>query len=228
VSLSVLIADDEALVRAGFRMILESQPGIEVVGEVGDGQQAVAAARRLRPDVVLMDVRMPALDGILATAQLADILGAPTRIVILTTFALDEYVYGALRAGASGFLLKDTPPEQLIDAVRVVAAGEALLSPSITRRLIGRFAATRFDSAQAARLKELTRREVEVLQLLARGLSTGEIAEALFLGESSVKTHIAHVLTRLDLRDRVQAVIFAYESGLVEPGQAEDRSDALR
>ena len=217
-TVKVLVADDEALVRAGFRMILESQPDIRVVGEAANGQEAVDAARRLRPDVVLMDVRMPKMSGLEATAALADMLGTPTRVLILTAFGLDEYVYEALRAGASGFLLKDTLPEQLITGVRVVAGGEALLSPSITRRLIEQFAAVRRDPALARRLGKLSKREVEVLQLLARGLSTQEIAEALFLGESSVKTHIAHVLTRLDLRDRVQAVVFAYESGLVEPG----------
>jgi DNA-binding NarL/FixJ family response regulator len=217
-SVKVLVADDEALVRAGFRMILESQPDIRVVGEAANGKETVEAARRLRPDVVLMDVRMPKLSGLEATASLADLLGNPTRVLILTAFGLDEYVYEALRAGASGFLLKDTPPEQLITAVRVVAEGDALLSPSITRRLIEQFAAVRRDPTLAARLKKLSKREVEVLELLGRGHSTQEIAEALFLSESSVKTHIAHILTRLDLRDRVQAVVFAYESGLVEPG----------
>jgi DNA-binding NarL/FixJ family response regulator len=214
----VLVADDQALVRTGFRMILESQPDIRVVGEAADGEETVAAARRLRPDVVLMDVRMPKLSGLEATVALADMLGHPTRVLILTAFGLDEYVYEALRAGASGFLLKDTPPEQLITAVRVVAQGDALLSPSITRRLIEQFAGIRRDPALVARLQHLSKREVEVLRLLSRGLSTQEIAETLFLGESSVKTHIAHVLTKLGLRDRVQAVVFAYESGLVEPG----------
>jgi DNA-binding NarL/FixJ family response regulator len=197
-------------------MILESQPDIRVVGEAADGEEAVEAARRLRPDVVLMDVKMPGMSGLKATARLADMLGTPTRVLILTAFDLDEYVYEALRAGASGFLLKDTPPEELIRGVRVVARGDALLSPSITRRLIEQFAALRRDPALGTRLEKLSKREVEVLQLLARGCSTHEIAEALFLGESSVKTHIAHVLTKLELRDRVQAVVFAYESGLVE------------
>ena len=219
-TVKVLLADDEALVRAGFRMILESEPDIRVVGEAADGVEAVEAVRRLQPDVVLMDIRMPRMTGLEATARLADMLHAPTRVLILTTFDLDEYVYEALRAGASGFLLKDTPPEQLIAGIRLVARGEALLSPSVTRRVIEQFAAVRRNPALRAGLEKLSERETEVLRYLARGCSTHEIAEALLLGESSVKSHIAHILTKLKLRDRVQAVVFAYDSGLVEPGSS--------
>jgi DNA-binding NarL/FixJ family response regulator len=230
-TVTVLIADDQALVRAGFRMILETQADIKVVGEASDGMEAVAAARRLKPQVLLMDIRMPKLNGLEATTALGDLLGHPTRVVVLTTFDVDEYVYEALRAGASGFLLKDAPPEQLISAVRVVAAGEALLAPSVTRRVIERFARERASDPDLARkLEKLTRREKEVLELLARGMSTHEIAEVLFVSDSAVKSHIAHLLTRLDLRDRVQAVAFAYESGLVRLGPerppTSSRSDA--
>ncbi len=213
----VLLADDQRLVRSGFRMILRADPGLDVVGEAGDGVEAVALARELRPDVVLMDVRMPRLDGIEATRQLLREQDAP-RVLVLTTFDLDEYVYAALRAGASGFLLKDAPEEQLAAAIRVAADGGALFSPGVTRRLIERFAALDPDAAPPPRLEELTARELEVLRLIARGLSNAEIAAELVVSDHTVKTHVARVLAKLDLRDRTQAVIAAYESGLVRPG----------
>ncbi len=219
VSVRVLIVDDQALVRTGFRMILEAETDIEVVGEAPDGAQAIEEALRLEPDVVLMDVRMPELDGIEATRRLLSNGASSTKVVMLTTFDMDEYVYDALRAGASGFLLKDVPPEQLIDGIRAVANGDALLAPSITRRLIEEFvraAPTRTE--QPAGLAELTSREVEVLRLIARGFSNAEIAKELFVSETTVKTHVAHVLMKLDVRDRVQAVVLAYESGIVQPG----------
>jgi DNA-binding NarL/FixJ family response regulator len=213
----VLLADDQELVRSGFRLILDLAEGIEVVGEAGDGQQAVRLAKELRPDVVLMDVRMPGLDGIEATRRLGQ-AGVEARVLVLTTFDLDEYVYAAVRAGASGFLLKDAPREQLVTAVRTVARGEALLAPAITQRLIERFLNRPTPARTAPALAELSARELEVLRLLARGMSNAEIAAALFVGEATVKTHVARVFAKLDLRDRVQAVVFAYESGLVEPG----------
>ena len=218
-SLSVLIVDDQALVRAGFRMILDAEEDIEVAGEAADGAEAVAEAQRLSPDVILMDVRMPQVDGIEATRRvLAD--GFDTKVVMLTTFDMDEYVYDALRAGASGFLLKDVPPEQLVAGIRAVASGDALLAPAVTRRVIEEFVRRPPDSVRTAppELAELTARELEVLELIARGLSNAEIAKELFVSETTVKTHVAHVLMKLDLRDRVQAVVFAYESGLVLPG----------
>jgi len=216
----VLIVDDQALVRAGFRMILEAQPDLEVVGEAGDGSAAIDAVRTLRPDVVLMDVRMPGVDGIEATRRLTE-AGVPGKIVILTTYDLDEYVFDALAAGASGFLLKHVPPEELVRGVRVAASGEALLAPSITKRLIEEFAKQRAPvRASGTDLKRLTDREREVLTLLGRGLSNPEIAKELKVGEATVKTHVAHVLDKLELRDRVQAVIFAYEIGLIKPGAA--------
>jgi DNA-binding NarL/FixJ family response regulator len=220
VSLSVLIVDDQALVRAGFRMILEAEEDIDVVGEAADGREAVAEARRLRPDVVLMDVRMPDVDGIEATRRLLGADGSDVKIVMLTTFDMDEYVYDALRAGASGFLLKDVPPEQLVAGIRAVASGDALLAPTVTRRVIEEFVRRPPDSLRTAppELAELTARELEVLKLIARGLANGEIAKELFVGETTVKTHVAHILMKLELRDRVQAVVFAYESGLVLPG----------
>jgi DNA-binding NarL/FixJ family response regulator len=214
----VLIADDQALVRGGFRMILDSQKDMEVVGEAGDGVEALARAEELHPDVVLMDIRMPELDGLEATRRLVTKEESP-RVLILTTFDLDEYVYEAMNAGASGFLLKDVRPEQLADAVRVVAAGDALLAPAITRRLIEEFVRRRPPGSGTPReLAELTARELEVLKLVARGLSNSEIAAELVVSEATVKTHITHVLTKLGLRGRVQAVVLAYESGLVLPG----------
>jgi DNA-binding NarL/FixJ family response regulator len=219
-TISVLIADDQGLVRAGFRKLLESEQGLRVVAEAADGLEAVALARRLQPDIVLMDIRMPRLDGLEATRRL---LHGPTRtrVVMLTTFDLDEYVFDALTAGASGFLLKDAPPEQLLAAIQVVAGGDALLAPSITRRLIEEFVRRPPPrSGPPSRLAGLTARELEVLRLLARGLSNAEIAAELVLGEATVKTHVGNLLTKLNLRDRVQAVVLAYESGLVQPGGA--------
>jgi DNA-binding NarL/FixJ family response regulator len=214
----VLIADDQALVRGGFRMILEAQKDIQVVGEAGDGREALAQAQELEPDVVLMDIRMPELDGLDATRELVH-RGGSARVLVLTTFDLDEYVYEAMKAGASGFLLKDVRPEQLAEAVRVVAAGDSLLAPAITRRLVEEFVRRpRAGSNRPDQLSELTERELEVLKLLARGLSNAELASTLFVTEATVKTHVAHVLTKLGLRDRVQAVVLAYESGLVLPG----------
>jgi DNA-binding NarL/FixJ family response regulator len=210
----VLLADDQALVRTGFRMILKAEPDLEVVGEAADGEQAVAAARRLAPDVVVMDVRMPNMDGLEATRRI--LAGDGPRVLMLTTFDLDEYVYEALRAGASGFLLKDGPADQLVGAIRAVAAGDALLAPAVTRRLIEAFARQAPPAPDRA-LAELTTREREVLEQLARGLSNAEIAERFTVGEATVKTHVAHVLAKLGLRDRTQAVVFAYESGLVAP-----------
>jgi len=218
----VLIADDQALVRAGFRMILESEDDLDVVAEAENGAQAVELANRHLPDVILMDIRMPEVDGLEATRRLlADGPGPKPRILVLTTFDLDEYVYETLRAGASGFLLKDTPPEQLVSAIRLVAAGEALLAPSVTKRVIEQYVGTaRPARERPSGLDDLTARELEVLRLIARGLSNAEIAKELFVGETTVKTHVAHVLTKLRLRDRVQAVVLAYESGVVEPGAA--------
>ncbi|HET7172656.1 MAG TPA: response regulator transcription factor [Nocardioidaceae bacterium] len=213
----VLLADDQELVRSGFRLILEMADGIEVVGEAADGSEAVRLAKDLEPDVVLMDVRMPELDGIEATRRLGR-AGVEARVLVLTTFDLDEYVYAAVRAGASGFLLKDAPREQLLTAVRTVARGEALLAPSVTRRLIERFVTRHRPADAAPELGRLSGRELDVLKLLARGWSNAEIAAELFIGDATVKTHVAHILAKLDLRDRVQAVVLAYECGLVEPG----------
>jgi DNA-binding NarL/FixJ family response regulator len=217
----VLIADDQALVRAGFRMILDAEDDLEVVGEASDGLAAVDAARRLAPDVVLMDIRMPELDGIEATRRVlaASDDGGP-KVLMLTTFDLNEYVYDALRAGASGFLLKDVPPEQLADGIRVVAGGDALLAPSITRRLIQEFAQAGPPSGPPPPgLEELTARELEVFKLVARGLSNAEIAAELIVSETTVKTHVARMLMKLGLRDRVQAVVLAYEAGIAVPGR---------
>jgi DNA-binding NarL/FixJ family response regulator len=212
----VLVADDQALVRAGFAMIVDAQPDMEVVGEAVDGVQAVDECRRLRPDVVLMDIRMPVVDGIEATRRLAASCPA-TRVLILTTYDLDEYVHQALHAGASGFLLKDVPPAELVRGVRTVLAGDALLAPTVTRRLLEEYLRTpRADPTGV--LARLTDREREVMRLLARGQSNAEIAAALFLGEATVKTHIGRILAKLELRDRVQAVVLAYETGLVRPG----------
>ncbi len=219
-SVRVLIADDQALVRAGLAKLLESDAAIRVVAQAADGREALDATRRVRPDVVLMDIRMPGLDGLEATRRLRD-SGSAARVLVLTTFDLDEYVYDALRAGASGFLLKDAPPEELIAAIAVVARGDALIAPAITRRLIAEFARRPSPGGAAAgRLAELTARELEVLRLLARGLSNAEIAAELILGEATVKTHVGNVLFKLDVRDRVQAVVLAYESGLVTPGSS--------
>jgi DNA-binding NarL/FixJ family response regulator len=219
VTIRVLLCDDQALVRSGFRMILDARDDIEVVGEAQDGREAIALARKNDPDVILMDVRMPDIDGVEATRRLVA-AGSRARILILTTFDLDEYVYDALRAGASGFLLKDVHPPQLAEAIRVVAGGEALLAPSVTRRLLDRFAETSPDeeTKPPPALESLTERELEVLKLLAGGLSNAELAEQLFLSETTVKSHISSVLRKLDLRDRVQAVVLAYEAGLVRPG----------
>ena len=217
----VLVADDQAVVRAGLRMILESQDGIEVAGEAADGQQALRLIASLDPDVVLMDIRMPVLDGIEATRRLTD-ARARARVLMLTTYGLDEHVYEALKAGAAGFLLKTESPQQLVDAVRVVAGGEALLAPEITRRLIARFVSSGRPNQPPPELEELTVREREVLALVARGRSNAEIAGALYISPGTVKTHVARILSKLGLRDRVQAVVFAYECGLVRPGQAAD------
>jgi DNA-binding NarL/FixJ family response regulator/class 3 adenylate cyclase len=217
----VLIVDDQALVRAGFRMILDACQDIDVIGEASNGEEAVTEAMRLRPEIVLMDVRMPALDGIEATRILLDREGSDAKVVMLTTFDMDEYVYEALRAGASGFLLKDVPPEQLVAGIRAVASGEALLAPAVTRRVIEEFIRLPREAplAPSPKLDELTARELEVLKLMARGLSNAEIAEELFVSQATVKTHVARVLTKLELRDRVQAVVLAYESGLIVAGQ---------
>jgi DNA-binding NarL/FixJ family response regulator len=216
VSLSVLIVDDQALVRAGFRMILDAEEDIEVAGEAADGVDALAEAERLRPDVILMDVRMPQMDGIEATRRLLSSDGLASKVVMLTTFDMDEYVYDALRAGASGFLLKDVPPEQLVAGIRAVAQGDALLAPSVTRRVIEEFVRRPPSSVGTvpAEVSELTARELEVLKLVAKGMSNAEIAKELFVGDTTVKTHVAHVLTKLGVRDRVQAVVLAYECGL--------------
>ncbi len=213
----VVVADDQALVRAGFRMILRAEPGIEVVGEAGDGAAAVAAARDLAPDVVLMDVRMPEVDGIEATRRIVRAAGGP-RVLVLTTFDLDEYVFGALRAGASGFLLKDAPEDQLTAAIRVVAAGGALFAPSVTRRLIEDFVRRDGSRPEPPQLDGLTPREADVLRLVARGRSNAEVARELVVSEHTVKSHVASILRKLGLRDRTQAVVAAYEGGLVRPG----------
>lgn len=218
---TLLIADDQPLIRVGLRKILESEPETTVVGEASDGADAVAAARRLRPDVVLMDIRMPVLDGIEATRRIVRAQPA-TRVLILTTFGLDDYVYDALRAGASGFMLKDAPPEEIAAAVRIIASGDALLAPAVTRAVIEEFTRIPPPAPAAAPLAvgELTPREREVLDLLIRGLSNPEICSQLVISEATAKTHVARILQKLGLRDRVQAVIYAYESGLVSPGSA--------
>jgi DNA-binding NarL/FixJ family response regulator len=217
----VLIADDQRLVRTGFRLILDLEPDMEVVGEAGDGEECLRIAARERPEVILMDVRMPVLDGIEATRRLSS-AGNPARVLVLTTFDLDEYVYRGLRAGAAGFLLKDAPREQLVSAIRQVASGDALLAPSVTRRLIERFVhATPIEDALHARIESLSAREREVLILVARGRSNAEIGRSLHIGEATVKTHIARMLAKLTARDRVEAVVLAYESGFIRPGGLE-------
>jgi DNA-binding NarL/FixJ family response regulator len=217
VSVRVVITDDQALVRAGFRKILEGDEQIEVVGEAGDGGEAIELARSTDPDVVLMDIRMPNLDGIAATRALTE-RGERPRVLVLTTFALEEYVYDALRAGASGFLVKDAPPDQLLRAVHVVSGGDALLDPTITRTVIERFTQAPAPHELSSKLEHLTEREHEIFQLVARGHSNAEIARELVVSEGTVKTHVAHILRKLDVRDRVHAVIYAYESGAVEAG----------
>jgi DNA-binding NarL/FixJ family response regulator len=218
VTVRVVIADDQQLIRAGFARLLDPEPGIEVVGEAADGREAVELCRSTRPDVVLMDVRMPVLDGIAATREVAASTGA--RVVVLTTYDRDEYVFAALEAGASGFLLKDAPPEELVRAIHVVAAGESLLAPAVTTRLVSELVTLRARHRDAARqLDRLTAREREVLPLVARGCSNAEIAARLHLGETTVKTHVASILDKLGVRDRVQAVVFAYEAGVVTPGR---------
>jgi DNA-binding NarL/FixJ family response regulator len=218
VTIRVLVADDQALVRGGFRMILDERDDLELVGEAADGEQAVALAQELEPDVILMDVRMPKLDGVAATRRLVD-AGTRAHILVLTTFDLDEYVYAAVRAGASGFLLKDVEPTELVDAIRVVAAGNSLFGPEATQRLVERFAGGP-ASVDDSILDRLTEREREILRLLASGMSNAEVAEKLFLSETTVKTHVSAVLRKLGVRDRVQAVIAAYDAGLVRPGAA--------
>jgi len=217
VTIRVFVADDQGMVRSGLRSLLNGEADLEVIGEAGDGEQAIAGVRRLRPDVALMDIRMPKLDGLTAARTLvAD--QTPTRILILTTYDLDEYVFEALRSGASGFMLKDAPAEQLVDAIRLLAAGDALLAPAVTRRVIEAFARMpEPNTALSQRLEDLTTRETEVLRLLARGHSNADIAAELVVSNATAKTHVSHVLSKLGLRDRVQAVIFAYESGLVAP-----------
>jgi DNA-binding NarL/FixJ family response regulator len=217
-STRVVLADDQDMVRVGFRMILESAPDLEVVGEAESGEQASEIVRRLRPDIVLMDIQMPGGDGLAATRDITSSPGLDTRVIILTTFERDAYVFEALQAGASGFLLKNGSPEELIHAVHVVAAGDALLAPSVTRRMIQQFSRQPVNAALAARLESLTQREHEVLAMLARGNSNAELAAELFVTEGTIKTHVSSLLSKLGLRDRVQAVILAYESGLVRPG----------
>jgi DNA-binding NarL/FixJ family response regulator len=219
----ILLVDDQALVRAGFRMILDAEPEVEVVGEAANGREAVERAAELRPDVILLDIRMPEMDGLEAARRiLANADEGSPKLLMLTTFDLDEYIFEALCAGASGFLLKDTPPEQLVDAIHVIAAGESLLSPSVTRQVIAHYVRGGGPQPQAQfpKLELLTPRELEVLKLLARGLSNAELASALYLSETTVKTHVARILMKLDLRDRVQAVVLAYEAGVVQPGDA--------
>jgi DNA-binding NarL/FixJ family response regulator len=220
-TIRVLLVDDQALVRTGFRMIINTEPDLEVVGEAGDGRQAITQTHRLQPDVVLMDIRMPELDGVQATRQLAGPgVPHPTKVIILTTFDLDEYVVEALRAGASGFLLKDASATTLVEAIRVVARGEALLAPTVTRRLLDRFAPRlpAVDPLVTHNLTTLTERELEILKLIARGLSNQEIATRLFLAETTVKTHVSNLLAKLQLRDRIQAVVLAYDTGIMRPG----------
>jgi DNA-binding NarL/FixJ family response regulator len=219
-TLRVVLVDDQSMVRTGFRMILEAEDDIEVVGEADDGAHAITVTRQLRPDVVLMDVQMPRMDGIEATRQIVQADGVSSRVLVLTTFERDEYVFGALRAGASGFLLKNAPPEELVHAVRVVSTGDALLAPSVTRRIIEDYSRRAAPQPRDASIDRLTERELEVLRLLATGKSNAELAALLFVGEGTIKTHVSSVLSKLGLRDRVQAVVYAYETGLVHPGDA--------
>ncbi len=214
----IVLADDQQLVRGGFRMIIDAEPDMTVVAEAEDGRAAVRLAKTERPDIVLMDIQMPDMDGLEATARITAIDGTAPRVLILTTFEHDDYVFTSLRNGASGFLLKNAPPEQLVEAIRVVAAGESLLAPSVTRRIVEEFARRPAPPANARQLERLTERELEVLVLVARGLTNAQIAEELFVGEATVKTHVSSVLTKLDLRGRVQAVVYAYENGLIQPG----------
>ena len=217
-SIKVLLVDDQAMVRAGIHMILEAENDIRVAGEAEDGAKAVIAAHKLKPDVVLMDIQMPVMNGLEATRQITQTPGNTSRVLILTTFERDDYVFEALRAGASGFILKNAPPEDLIDAVHVVAEGNALLAPSVTRRIIHEFAQRTPRKDLKEKLRCLTEREIEVLRLIAKGKTNSEIAADLFVGETTVKTHISNLFTKLDFRDRVQAVVYAYESGLIQPG----------
>ncbi|MHB1912866.1 MAG: response regulator [Acidimicrobiales bacterium] len=222
-SIRIVVVDDEALVRSGFRLILQSEPGFEVVGEAANGREAIEVVADRRPDVVLMDVRMPVMDGVEATRRIT--ATEDTRILILTTFDLDAYLFDAVRAGASGFLLKDVPPDELANAIRALGRGDALIEPRMTRRLLDEFARQPAGPTAAnANLDSLTQREMEVLKAVARGLSNSEMADELFISETTVKTHVAHILTKLDLRDRIQAVVLAYESGLVAAGGGESRS----
>jgi DNA-binding NarL/FixJ family response regulator len=217
-TIGVVLADDQELVRTGFRLILEAEDDVRVVGEAGDGDQAVEVTRRLRPDIVLMDVQMPRTDGLEATGRIVADADVASRVIILTTFERDDYVFEALRAGASGFLLKNAPPEELVHAVRIVAAGDALLAPSVTRRVIEQYARRSAPRTDDAGLERLTAREVEVLRLLATGRSNSELAAHLYVSGGTIKTHVSNLLMKLGLRDRVQAVVYAYETGLVQPG----------
>lgn len=221
---TVLLADDQAMVRGGFRMIIDSAPGLQVVGEAADGTEAVALARQLDPDIVLMDIRMPGVDGIEATRRLMR-AGARSRVLMLTTFDLDEHVYDSFRAGASGFLLKNAPPEQLVAAIRTIAAGDALLAPQITRRIIEQYVSwPRAGDAVQGPFRDLSERELDVLRLIARGLSNAEIAGTLFVSQGTVKTHVTRILAKLALRDRVQVAVLAYETGLIRPGVSDSPS----
>jgi DNA-binding NarL/FixJ family response regulator len=223
-AIRVLLVDDQEMVRAGFAMILDAQPDIEVVGQAADGAQAIAESSRLAPDVIVMDIQMPNLDGVSATRKILRERHDAPRVLVVTTFDIDEYLYEALRAGASGFLLKNAPPEQLVQAVRVVAAGDSLLAPQVTKRVIEAFCQHPTTPAPPSGLNELTAREREVLELVARGLSNSEIAERLFVGHGTVKTHVARILMKLHLNDRIQAVVLAYETGLITPGNTNPSS----
>jgi DNA-binding NarL/FixJ family response regulator len=219
--IKILLVDDQVMVRKGFRLLLEAEEDMHIIGEAENGADAISQISRTNPDVVLMDIQMPVMDGLEATRQIVDSKPEISpRVLILTTFEKDEYIFEALRSGASGFLLKNAPPEDLIDAIRIVASGNALLAPSVTRRIISEFAKISFPEKYKSKLEQLTVREVEVLQLVVKGNTNAEIANALFISEATVKTHISNIFTKLDLRDRVQAVVFGYESGLVQPGMS--------